>query len=144
MVKLIFGRPEHGWLPVNFQAEGFHLELDVSDVPINPLDELCNALINVAHGESADVNWHLEPAWYHFHFEPNDEAITLIILASERYGLKSVVQFSITGTYESIIKPMYRALKSFVTTDYGTDWPASDLARIKKLTEVVKARKKQA
>ncbi|MFD2717489.1 hypothetical protein ACFST9_02110 [Hymenobacter monticola] len=141
MVQLTFGRPAHGWLPVDFQAEDYHLQLDVSDVPVNPLDELCSALINVAHGDSAEVNWHLEPAWYQFYFEPKADLITLTILASKRYGLKSEMEFSVTGTFESLVKPIYKALKSFVTTDYGNNWPAVDFVRIKKLTEVIKSRK---
>jgi hypothetical protein len=144
MLIVRFGIPEHGWLPVEIEAGNYALLFEASDVPINPLNELCSALISVAYGKSADVNWHLEPTWYHFHFETNDEMITLTIIASERYGLKADAQFSITGTFESLVLPIYRELKSFAVTDYGTDWPSADSARIKKLTELIKARKKQA
>ena len=144
MLIVGFGIPEHGWLPVEIKEQNYSLLLDASDVPVNPLDELCNALISIAHGGNADVNWHLEPAWCHFHFETSNKVVTLTILMSKRYGLKTDAQFSTTGTFDSLIMPFYRTLKSFVTTDYGTDWPAVDSVKIAKLTELIKARKEQS
>lgn len=141
MINLWFGLPEHGWLPVEFKAGDYELELDVSDVPVNPLDELCSALIIVLQGGAAEMGWHLEPTWYYFRFEPSNEVITLVILKSERYGSKTNERFRVTGTFESLLLPICRALKSFATTDYGIDWPTVDSARIKQLTELIKARK---
>ena len=44
-IEIDFGVPEHGWLLINFRFGDFSLELDVSDVPADPMEQLCDALI---------------------------------------------------------------------------------------------------
>lgn len=50
-----FGQPEHGWLPVTFKMGEFELAFHASDVSVNPLDSLCEALAVVPAGDSAKV-----------------------------------------------------------------------------------------
>ncbi|RZJ92774.1 MAG: hypothetical protein EOO60_06890, partial [Hymenobacter sp.] len=57
-VTVAFGRPEHGWLPVMFQAGDFQLEFFASNVPANPLESLCEALAVVPAGGRSKVMWH--------------------------------------------------------------------------------------
>lgn len=126
---------------MEFKAADYELDLDVSDVPVNPLDELCSALITILQGNAAEMGWYLEPTWYYFRFEISKEAITLVILYGEYYSSKTDEKLRVMGTFESLLLPIYRALKSFATTDYGFDGPTISPVRIKQLTKLVKARK---
>jgi hypothetical protein len=118
MVQFKFGLLEHGWLPVFFKTEDFTLELDASDVPVNPLDELCNALIAVMQGGTAEAGWHLEPVWYWFRFETFKETVSLSI-SENIWGHEKLEKFRITDTLETIVWPFYKALKGISSLDYG-------------------------
>jgi hypothetical protein len=79
MVRVLFGQPEHGWLPLTLYLDAFELVLDVSDVPLNALEELCSSLRSVLTGGAASVWWHLEPTWYQFHFRPTSSEVVFSI-----------------------------------------------------------------
>jgi hypothetical protein len=141
--KLIvrFGVPEHGWLPVYVKADDFELELDVSDVPVNPLEELCSALTLVLQGASAEVSWHLEPDWYYFQFDHNDELITLTI-SEYSYNVPGRTEIiRLTGSIALVVLPFYRALKSLVIPGEEA-WPAIEQAKLDKLTMLLKNERK--
>jgi len=143
MVTIRFGVPVHGWLPVEIDFGDFTLQLDASDVPVNPLDELCSALILVLQGASTEVGWHLEPAWCFLRFETTNNSVTLVVFESAAFKGKADEKLRVTSSVEELVLPWYRALKSFCTADYGADWPATDVSGIEKLTQLVKARKKR-
>jgi hypothetical protein len=144
MVHLVFGQPEHGWLPLTLRVDEFELALDVSDVPINPLDELCNSLCLVLKGGEASVWWHLEPAWYQFHLEPKLSEVVLSIYQGSRYQRPDLKTFQYTGDFNSIILPLYRDLKQFVSLPTPeSDWPSIDEGKLRELTALVRARKSE-
>ncbi|WP_345236836.1 hypothetical protein [Hymenobacter saemangeumensis] len=120
-------------------ADGLILELDVSDVPVNPLEELCSTLILALQGISARMGWHLEPAWCWLCFEWSGSTVTLIVLISDSFNSKAEERLRITGSVQELVLPWYRALKRFSSRSYGADWPAIDASKIKKLTQVVQA-----
>ena len=111
MIQISLGIPEHGWLPLEFSADDFVLYLDVSDVPVNPLAELCSALIIAFQGGTSEVGWHLEPAWCFFRFEHTGQKIILRILNSDGFGKQTSEIFQTTGTVDTVLMPFYRALK---------------------------------
>lgn len=135
MLIIRFGLPEHGWLPVEMLVDGYVLQFDASDVPVNPLDELCSALILLVQGESVAVDWHLEPARNQFRFESKAQEIVLHIYEQEMAAYKFI------GTFETVVLPFYRALKKTATSQHGANWPVTDSAKIEKLTKLIKARK---
>ncbi|RPD44381.1 hypothetical protein DNI29_22010 [Hymenobacter sediminis] len=142
MVRVLFGQPEHGWLPLTLSVDTFTLALDVSDVPTNPVEELCDCLTLVLQGMEASVWWHLEPTWYRFHFEPTPREVLFSIgkSASARGAATNVLQH--TGNVESIVLPFYRAFKQFTSRAIAEEhWPTVDQEKVNRLTDVVRARK---
>jgi len=142
MIQLAFGPPEYGWLPVHFQAQGFHLELDVSDGPVNPLENLCSALISVLQGKPGEMGWNLEPVWYWFRFEPEiDEQITLRICRAEKFSAEADEILQITGAFSTMLLPFYKVLEQNALVADEDNWPIIDSDRMDKLTELISARK---
>ena len=72
-LNIIFGEPMHGWLPVVFTAGDFKLDMDASDVPVDPLAQLVDALMKAIKGLKSEVLWHLEPNGFYFTFEPQKD-----------------------------------------------------------------------
>jgi len=48
-LKCKLGIPQHGWLHVLVTIDKFRLEMDVSDVPVNPIDILMSSLSRALH-----------------------------------------------------------------------------------------------
>jgi hypothetical protein len=144
MVRLVLGQPAHGWLPLSLCVDAFELTLDVSDVPINPVEELCNCLYLVLKGGEASVWWHLEPTWYQFHLEPRLGKVLLSIWQAARYQRADVKVLQYTGDFNSLILPFYRALKQFISLPISEqDWPTIDEEKLRQLTELVRVQKRK-
>jgi hypothetical protein len=144
MVRLVFGQPAHGWLPLTLYIEAFELTLDVSDVPINPIEEFCNCLCLVLKGGEAAVWWHLEPTWYQFHFEPRLDKVVFSIWQAARYQRAETLIFQYAGDFASLILPFYRALKQFTSLPISEkDWPTIDQEKLRQLTELVRVQKRK-
>jgi hypothetical protein len=142
MVRILFGPPKHGWLPLTLYVDAFELALDVSDVPINPLEELCSSLRLVLKGGDASVWWHLEPTWYQFHFEPASSELVFSVWQCSSYQKAGLRIFQHTGNFDAIVLPFYRALKQFASHPTSEkDWPSIDKENLKHLTDLVRARK---
>lgn len=66
-IRLSFGSPRHGWLPVELADVQRSVSLVVSDVPGDSLTMLAMAALDLASGrKEARVTWFLEPdkaAW---------------------------------------------------------------------------------
>ncbi|MFD1188466.1 hypothetical protein [Pontibacter rugosus] len=93
-------------------------------------------------GIEAEVWWHLEPEGYYFEFEKfsYDYTLNISLAKSENSDRKMVLK--IKGSYESLILPIYGAIKKF--TDQQQDsqnWPLTDKTELGKLTELVKEAK---
>jgi len=123
-VSIIFGTPQHGWLPVQLNFEDFKLELDASDVLNNPVEELCDALIRLKQGKTWQITWWLEPYTYFFYFEKTNNNYTLTI--SEAYDIEGEREVTkiINGNYDQIILPFKKSLTEFCSLTYEEKhWP---------------------
>jgi hypothetical protein len=141
-IELNFGNPEHGWLPVEFKYAEFELNFDASDVPKIPTDLLCECLVSILKGLETKMYWFLEPGHYLFEFVPNGKVIDLLISASNASIAKHKGMYKITGSYDSIILPMYRTLKKFNTIEFNElDWEKIDRVKLDELTELINKRK---
>jgi hypothetical protein len=133
-----FGVPNHGWLPVKFCAGSFHLELDVSDVPANQLEALCEALVVVQAGGTAQVAWFLEPAECWFYFENLSGNITLTIVEKASRGHVPLHLIRLIGTAKELLIPFAQALRKFNTRAYGEPhWPKLDKLRLNQLSSIL-------
>jgi hypothetical protein len=65
-LKCKFGEPHYGWLPVKLTAGDYTLEMDVSDVPVDPIYILILSLHRALNGLESEIWWHLEPVSYYF------------------------------------------------------------------------------
>ena len=141
-LTLEFGVPEHGWLPVKIAFNDFRLEFDASDVPANPIDYLISSLRSVIKGIRAEVWWHLEPEGYYFDFEKFNDEYTLNISFAKSGNFDSEMISKLHGSYESLILPVYRAIKKFTNQQHDSqNWPPTDKTELEKLSELVKRSK---
>ena len=141
-IDLQFGTPHHGWLPVSCIIDQFKLEFEASDIPVDPIYLLCEALIRVLKGLDAEVWWYLEPGGYYFIFAAKDEDIILEIRKSVDDAQKGLLEKTFIGNFESIILPLYRCLQKFTEKEYPEgDWPSLDLEKMVELTELVNRRR---
>ena len=108
--------------------------------------QLCDALIGIAKGinEPSQVTWHLEPRCYYLQFRRSEDQYQAIILESDHYESPAKINTTITGTFEEIILPCYRALKAFWSKAYKPPhWEELDSKRIEELTKLVREKKDQ-
>ncbi|MCR9152466.1 MAG: hypothetical protein NXI09_00020 [Bacteroidetes bacterium] len=86
-IKIEFGIPEHGWLPAKLNYRDYQLELEISDVPLDPMVQLCDALIQISKGikEPNRIIWHLEPYCYYLQLMITDGQYKVTILESDEF-----------------------------------------------------------
>ena len=138
-LKIVFGHPEHGWLPVELRHNGFELQFMASDVPVNPVDLLISGLRQITKGIKNEVWWHLEPEGYYFDFDKEGDKYKLRISFAKRDTADKEFIYEIQGQYEEIVMPFYRSIKSFLNQPIDEPhWPKTDEKEIEKLTEIVK------
>lgn len=139
-----FGIPEHGWLPTIFQYQDYKLELEISDVPVDPMIQLCNALIGINKGihEPTRIIWHLEPYCYYLQLKFENGRYIAIIYESDEFDSPAKLTKEITGTYDEIILPLFRGLKKFWShSSKKPHWDKLDSKRIDELTKLTKEEK---
>ncbi|RZK21913.1 MAG: hypothetical protein EOO56_10405 [Hymenobacter sp.] len=140
MITIEFGEPKHGWLPVALRTSAFELEFYASDVPVNPLESLCEALAVVPFGGSAKVMWHLEPAVYWFAFEKQAEEASLLVIESPLYNKSGTCILRLTGSVRDILLPFHKALAEFASHQFSEKhWPSLAESRIKRLGQVLRS-----
>ena len=140
-IKLEFRVPKHGWLPTTFECEDFELDIVVSDVPVNPISQLCDSLIQLAKGiKSPDkVLLHLEPYCYYLQLKRLKDRYVVIILEAEGIGIAREETFQIEGDFDTIVLPVYRGIKKFASQAYKPPhWEAIPQERIIELKRVIK------
>lgn len=120
--------PSHGWLTLQLTVDEQIIEIDASDVPNNPVQELISTLYSAAGGTSASVWFHLEPDGYYVHFEPVGSDIGFRIdYAAESERSRSNNILSIVGSREEILLPFWRFLRDFQSRGYAEPhWPDVD------------------
>lgn len=143
-IEVEFGIPEHGWLLTNLVHKEFNLVLDISDVPLDPMVQLCDALIEISKGikEPTRVIWHLEPYCYYLQLKKLENGYKALILESDEFDSPARVTKEISGTFEEIVLPFYRGLKKFWSKSFKLPhWDELDSKRIEQLTELIKKKK---
>tara|TARA_B100000676_G_C17911077_1_gene750029 strand:+ start:262 stop:714 length:453 start_codon:yes stop_codon:yes gene_type:complete len=139
-----FGIPEHGWLPTIFKYQDYILEVEISDVPLDPMVQLCDALIQINKGikEPNRIIWHLEPYCYYLQLLIFDGQYKAVILESDEFDSPSTVTKEILGNFESIILPLYRGLKKFWSQSFKKPhWDELNSERIDELTKLIKEKR---
>ncbi len=142
-IEIKFGIPEHGWLLMNFKYGEFQLELDISDVPVDPMEQLCDSLIQIMKGINNPniVIWHLEPYCYYLQLERFDKIYRVTILESDEFESPMIVTKAFNGGFNQIILPLYRCIKEFNSHSYKKPhWDEMKQERIKLLTGLIKKR----
>jgi hypothetical protein len=143
-LRIEFGTPEHGWLPVKIAFNDFNLEFEASDVPANPIEQSILSLRSVIKGIKAEVWWHLEPEGYFLEFKKFDDDYTLSTFFAKSENSDRKMEFKVNGSYESLILPIYRAIKKLADQKHDPqNWPAIDKTELDKLTELVEEAKLQ-
>ncbi len=145
-IKIKFGEPHHGWLPVSFVAGEFVLDFDASDVPENPLYHLIDAIYKALVGLESEIWWHhLEPAGYYFSFEPKgpDECVLKVTFTNGNVPEKTKKIFETNGSFSQILFPFWRGVKEFNTHNYSEPhWPGVPAYELQKLTTLINEIKK--
>lgn len=137
-LKIEFGHPEHGWLPVYIRQGEFSLEFIASDVPLNPIEQLISLLRLLQRGISGEIWWHLEPAGYYFSFDKQDKLYQFSISFAENESATKDLIFETEGSFGNIILPFYRALKKFFTQSFDElHWPRTEQVEIEKIINFV-------
>lgn len=139
-IHIEFGNPDHGWLPIRFSHKDFSIELDVSDVPIDPIAQLCDTLIELFNGiiDPSLVVWHLEPYCYYLKLGRLDNEYIAEILESDDLNSPIKPTIEIVGTFEEIILPLFEALKKFWSKSVNSPhWEEQDPKKIEKLTQLI-------
>lgn len=143
-IKIDFGTPNVGWLPMNFQYGDFELTLNISRIPLDPIPQLLEALLLIHKGmpNPSKIIWHLEPKCYYFQLEKIDNQFIVKIFESAYFESPMQIVETFTGEYEDIILPLYRGLKKFSSGGYKEPhWGVLAEDKVVELTSLVKRRK---
>ena len=143
-LKISFGKAHHGWLPTTLIYGDFKLELDISDVPLDPMKQLCTALIELLKGiqEPIKVIWHLEPYCYYLQLKQSKSLYQISLLESKDFDGPMTLNRIISGDFKGIILPLYRGLKAFCSQAYeAPHWEPLEVDRMVELTNLVREKK---
>lgn len=134
ILSIKFGTPEHGWLSVDIISGDYNLCFDASDVPANPLEQLCNVILDLKSDKKAEVWWHLEPASVFFEFKMLDNNFQLTIMTADGHETQRIIEKVIDGNFQEIIEPFINALALFYSKTYDEkNWPMVDVNKINRL-----------
>jgi hypothetical protein len=133
-LTVTFGKPEHGWLPVSIQLGEKRLEFDASDVPVNPVDELVEALLAVMDGYPKTVWWNLESLSYTFHFTPQYGEVEFRITFEGYSGVEDIM--AVTLPRQEMLSSFWSAIQTLLAYKLGEhDWPEASAKNLKALEE---------
>jgi len=131
-VQIQYNPPSHGWLRLQLTVDATSVDIEASDVPNNPVQELLDALVRATTGTESSVWWHLEPDGYFMHFIPIGEEIKFSLEFapnSKRSNARDVLSFQ-SGRAE-VLLPFWRFLRDFQYQAYAEPhWPSVNYERI--------------
>lgn len=145
MDKLEFNlsHPSNGWINVKFRHLNFEINFIASNIPENPIQNLCNSLILTLNNIESEFYWNLEPEYFHFEFKFDKKNYILNISKSISINNDKKLIYKLIGDYESLILPFYRSLKKFNTLELDEkNWKKLDNTSLDKLSNLVNIRKK--
>jgi hypothetical protein len=130
VLNIVFEAPEHGWMPVKIIYQDIEEYFDVSDVPIDPIDQLMQVLDSAITGGGGEVWWHLEPAGYYLnlHAEHRKFRVKLEYSVNSMKPTRETV-FEYTGNFQETIIPIWRSLRklqSYKWTEFTVPDKAMD------------------
>jgi hypothetical protein len=113
-LKVAFDDLEHGWvrLTISYSVETFIIV--ASYTPRDSALELTNALHSLLSDGQAKVTWHCEPPEYDMWLFRSGSNVSLEIheYSDYRRGIeRGEKAFALSGTYEEICLPFWRALR---------------------------------
>ncbi len=115
-VKIRFGAPRSGWLPITVEAERQTHRTAVSAVPADSLAALVDAIGQAIDGLPGRVEWNLEPAVEIWTLLPEEDELTLnIAVAGER-------RLRCRGPRLRLCRGLWRGLRTLQSQSvWGTD-----------------------
>jgi len=138
-LKIEFGQPLNGWLPVDFRHGDFELQFTTSNIPNNPIDQLISSIRQITKGIASSFWCHQEPEGYFFDFIKVGNEYKVSIYFAKRETADKVLIYKIQGSYEEIVMPFYRSIKNFSTiTIEELHWVKTNEKEIELLTKIVK------
>jgi len=126
-ITVTYEPPEHGWVKLRLTIVDQEVEIDASDVPNNPVQELVVAMREMSEGLDASVWWHLEPEWYVMSFKHVQGGIRLEIERRQSPDDETAKQSVVAYSGSDVIRPFLDFLQDFRSRDFAEDdWPEVD------------------
>jgi hypothetical protein len=131
-IQVSYEPPQHGWLTLTILVNGQAVEIDASDVPNNPVEDLLTALDLAANGIPSSVWWHLEPDGYFMYFTPNDGGVHFkLVFATKSKSALARDIMEIHGSPAQVLLPFWRFVRDFQSHAFPEPhWPHTDFERI--------------
>ena len=138
-IHVSYQPPLHGWLTISILVDGQTVEIDASDVPNNPVEDLLVALNLAANGVPSSVWWHLEPDGYFMHFTPDGDEIQFkLVFATESDGARGREVAETRGNAAQVLLPFWRFVREFQSHDFQEPhWPVTDYKRIRAVKDEI-------
>jgi len=126
-VELSYEPPAHGWIKLRLTIFDREIEIDASDVPNNPVQQLVVAVRALSEGRDASVWWHLEPEWYVMRFRHTLGGIRLDIERCQSPDDEASKQSIVAYSGVDVMEPFLGFLRDFRLRDFSEyDWPKVD------------------
>jgi hypothetical protein len=124
-MRVVFGEPDAGWLPVSIFCDAGNLSFDASHIypSLETLITSLHALL-VAN-ETRSVIWNTEPTEYEFQFARNTESITLAVWEYadiRRTQSDGDLLLTEVASYRQIALPFWRALRGLQGQYNAAEW----------------------
>ncbi|HEX2914611.1 MAG TPA: hypothetical protein VH186_27665 [Chloroflexia bacterium] len=141
-----FSEGNSGWLKVQIHSNETIVTFTASYVPYDSIYELTKGLSTfLSVGSNQRVSWNTEPIEYDFLFSKSGDKIRFEIVEyadNRRLTGTGKTVFNITGTVDSIVVPIWRALRNLEYSDYfEQEWKHKfPHQEMKFLTDLIKRR----
>ena len=116
MLKASFDDPQHGWVCLKIDCGDESASIIASYTPSDSFLNLAKALSHLLHYEGeATVVWHEEPAETELRFFRTKDLVRLEVWSFFDYRRgcgRGEKGFEVSGSYEKICLPFWRALRS--------------------------------
>jgi hypothetical protein len=140
-IEIRYEPPHNGWLTLRITIDGQTVEIDASDVPNNPIQDLLDAIRHASQGEDACVWLHLEPNWFVFDFACTAKTIVFQLASVDETvnGTYRREIVSIEAAAQDILMPFWRFLRKFQSEDHREPhWPDVDYRDIETVGRSIK------
>jgi len=122
-LKVKLKPPEHGWYPIVVALGETTIEIDASDVPIEPVSELIRAMENCfLNGLESEAWMHLEPNYYKWQFQPDGDSVNLkihYVQVSGSVTRKETLELEYQCTNKELITMLWRSIKDYLSNVNG-------------------------